>query len=158
MVLRRPWALLTMLQDFPWMIQAALLCQVDGSTVDHDTYLVKHGTADIFFPTDFQLIERLYRMAADSCTMRVPGAIWQSWSRKDVCASSSQESIRVLFSHSRPFLLGAVVNTQHVANRDFMLSYGDWQMAATKSGFNPLLTDFANTSVFLGSRKPFILK
>ncbi|BDA44160.1 hypothetical protein COCOBI_05-3440 [Coccomyxa sp. Obi] len=31
-----------------------------GKTIDHSTYLVDAGTADIFFPTDFYMLERMY--------------------------------------------------------------------------------------------------
>ncbi|CAL8470142.1 g9684 [Coccomyxa elongata] len=31
-----------------------------GKTIDHSTYLVDAGSADIFFPTDFYMLERMY--------------------------------------------------------------------------------------------------
>lgn len=37
--------------------------QVEGHTTDHDTYLVPKGTADIFFPTDFRLLQHLHKVA-----------------------------------------------------------------------------------------------
>ena len=39
--------------------------QVDGINIDHDTLYVPWGKADIFFPTDFDALGRLYRAAAD---------------------------------------------------------------------------------------------
>jgi hypothetical protein len=44
--------------------------QVDGQVRDHGTYLVPLGSADIFFPTDFALLERMYDSVARS---HVPG-------------------------------------------------------------------------------------
>ena len=32
----------------------------DGTTIDHGTYLVQPGVADIFFPSDFELLKILY--------------------------------------------------------------------------------------------------
>jgi len=42
----------------------SLCMQVGGTTIDHSTYLVDTGTADIFFPSDFALLQRLYQGAA----------------------------------------------------------------------------------------------
>ena len=41
-----------------WHMQAA------GLATDHATYLLPSGTADIFFPTDFQMLERMYSTVA----------------------------------------------------------------------------------------------
>jgi hypothetical protein len=38
--------------------------QAAGETVDHKSYLVPPGIADIFFPTDFQMLERMYMKVA----------------------------------------------------------------------------------------------
>lgn len=38
--------------------------KVGGSKVDHDTLYVPWGTADIFFPTDFEALGRIYRAAS----------------------------------------------------------------------------------------------
>ncbi|KAL6749802.1 putative S-adenosyl-L-methionine-dependent methyltransferase-domain-containing protein [Haematococcus lacustris] len=39
--------------------------KVKGENVEHDTILVPWGTADIFFPTDFSALSRLYAAAAE---------------------------------------------------------------------------------------------
>ena len=36
---------------------------MNGQTLDHPSYLVPQGTADIFFPTDFQLLQSLHQLA-----------------------------------------------------------------------------------------------
>lgn len=41
----------------------AALAQVNGQTLDHNSYLVPKGTADIFFPTNFQLLQQLHQLA-----------------------------------------------------------------------------------------------
>ena len=46
------------------MITASHAVQADGETLDHCSYLVPPGTADIFFPTDFQMLERMYTQVA----------------------------------------------------------------------------------------------
>ncbi len=43
-----------------------LLLQAGGRTTDHATYLVPPGSADIFFPVDFELSARLYAAAVQS--------------------------------------------------------------------------------------------
>lgn len=43
---------------------------MDALHVDHDTILVPWGTADIFFPTDFQQLNALYRHAADHAAVQ----------------------------------------------------------------------------------------
>ena len=34
---------------------------------DHASYLLPPGTADIFFPTDFQMLDRMYSSVAKAC-------------------------------------------------------------------------------------------
>jgi hypothetical protein len=49
------------------ILPAALLShfQVQGKNIDHDTIYVPWGKADIFFPTDFQALGKVYRAAAE---------------------------------------------------------------------------------------------
>ena len=44
-----------------------------GLTTDHASYLLPHGTADIFFPTDFQMLDRLYSSVAKAGCERAGG-------------------------------------------------------------------------------------
>ncbi|KDD76562.1 putative S-adenosyl-L-methionine-dependent methyltransferase [Helicosporidium sp. ATCC 50920] len=46
-------------------VHAPLVASTErGKTLDHATYLLPPGTADIFFPTNFELLGKLYRQAA----------------------------------------------------------------------------------------------
>ena len=48
--------------------------QVGGTTKDHATYLLSRGTADVFFPTDFRMLARLYEAAARAAPTQLTGA------------------------------------------------------------------------------------
>ena len=45
-----------------------------------------------------------------------------------------------------------VVDARHVRSDEFFKVYGDLNVTTTLSGFNPLIEDFLNTRVFIGSR------
>jgi len=49
--------------------------QVNGSPQDYSTYLVDRGSSDILFPTDFQLLQALYKRLAgkSSHSCQTPG-------------------------------------------------------------------------------------
>ncbi|KAL4452506.1 hypothetical protein ABPG75_008168 [Micractinium tetrahymenae] len=103
-----------------------------GSTHDHGSYLVPRGTADIFFPTDFQLLCTLYRQAAATAAGGRP-------------TSSSSSS-----SHAAA--LQPIASAEHMPTPDFMLRYApDPSATRTLSGYNPLLEDYSNTAFFVGS-------
>ena len=99
-----------------------------GGTTDHGSYLLPRGEADIFFPTDFELLRSL---AADARR------------RADAAAAADAPSRRL------PHGGGRVLRTP-----DFLteaLAPGrEWRRAAAASGFNPLLVEFPNTRVWLG--------
>lgn len=46
---------------------------IDGVTRDYGSYLVQPGVADIFFPSDFELLSRLYDRSRSSCGNREVG-------------------------------------------------------------------------------------
>lgn len=93
---------------------------MDGRTIDHRSYLVPRGSADIFFPTDFGMLSRLHADAAARAGRAVP-------------------------RH------GAVVGGgRHMKSAEFMRLYADLAATRTRSGYNPLLEDYSNTSFFLG--------
>ena len=50
--------------------------QVGGTTKDHATYLLPRGTADVFFPTDFRMLARLYEAAARAAPTQLTGALY----------------------------------------------------------------------------------
>jgi hypothetical protein len=94
-----------------------------GTTMDHASYLLPRGAADIFFPTDFSLLRAL---AADA-RARAGGSSAAS------AAGGAGRSMR-----TSDFLIEA-------------LSPGrEWRSCAAASGFNPLLVEFPNTRVYLG--------
>ncbi|KRX04263.1 hypothetical protein PPERSA_11387 [Pseudocohnilembus persalinus] len=73
---------------------------------DYKDYLVKRGEADIFFPTDFRLLQSMY---------------------KEVTGKKS-----TIFK-----------------SKEFMQEFSKKEWTETKSGYNPLLEDFTNTSFFV---------
>lgn len=102
--------------------------QVGGTTVDHGTYLVPRGTADIFFPTDFSLLCRLYRAAA-------------------AVAGGPPERGPDAAGAAHP-----MVAAEHLGTAEFMLRWAPSAAATrTASGYNPLLEDYSNSAFFLGS-------
>lgn len=97
-----------------------------GSVTDHATYMVPLGSADIFFPTCF---ERLSRLHAAVChgngSSRVGGG-----------GGGDGDVVR----RGR----GLVVK-----QGEFLREFADLHATRTFSGFNPLVDDFRNSSVFL---------
>ena len=53
-----------MMQVFSILSQQQRCLQEAGVARDHATLLVPPGTADIFFPTDFQMLDRMYSSTA----------------------------------------------------------------------------------------------
>jgi hypothetical protein len=96
-------------------------CSKTGENCDHPTYLVPFGSSDILFPTDFTSLERLYRGSAAASS------------------SSSSSSSTVV-----------AVSAKTVKSHTFLKTYADVAATATRSGYNPILEDFTNTSVFIG--------
>jgi hypothetical protein len=96
--------------------------QADGGrTNDLPTYLAEVGSADVFFPTDFHALRALHAAAR------------RNFGSMDDGVERSEKSAR-----------GEVMST-----RAFMERWADVQATATRSGYNPLLQDFANTKFFL---------
>ena len=86
----------------------------------------KQGTSDIFFPTDFTQLQKMY------------------------------EAIRLSLSDTRSMpqsdgthrLEGGCRGEAIVCmSRDFLESFADTKSTTTRSGYNPLLEDYANTSI-----------
>lgn len=95
---------------------------VSGAVTDHATYMVPLGSADIFFPTCFK---RLSRLHAAVCSKGGVGG----------CATGSGGLIRGR---------GLVVK-----QAEFLREFADLTATRTFSGFNPLVDDFRNSSMFL---------
>ncbi len=98
-----------------------------GQHVDHPSYTVNKGGADVFFPVDFPLLRDLYRYLAQ---------------RDDRTSSGGGGGE------------GGGYRTRVVKSGRFLYEYGEWKEAETRSGYNPLIEDFRNTCVFLASAGP----
>lgn len=101
-----------------------------GVTTDHSTFLVPKGSSDIFFPTNFALLQLLDTL----CSQRSHTSDFlEKKSNKE-----RQKSRRI----------SAVVQTH-----EFMQRYADVTQTQLKNGYNPLLQDFSNTKIFLSVSK-----
>ena len=87
--------------------------QVQGVARDFDTYLLPRGTADIFFPQNFETLSALY------------GGI------------TTEDS---------------AAHVQTMKSDVFLRQYAHAETTRTADGFNPLLEDFQNTAVLIGSQ------
>ncbi|KAG8054254.1 hypothetical protein GUJ93_ZPchr0001g29314 [Zizania palustris] len=94
----------------------------DGKTLDHCNYLEAQGDADIFFPTDFWLLEQIdHDCSGFSKEQKNPGAFKPVKRRRTIILDSSA----------------------------FMEEFGLPLKTRTKDGYNPLLDDFRNTKFYL---------
>ncbi|KAI3440815.1 Protein arginine methyltransferase NDUFAF7 [Psidium guajava] len=93
----------------------------DGRSSDYDSYLEAKGDADIFFPTDFGLLERIDHFCS-------------GWLKLHEDASSKQ---------------GRKRRTITLDTSSFMEEFGLPSRTRTKDGYNPLLDDFKNTKFYL---------
>ena len=98
--------------------------KIGGRKVDHDTLYVPWGTADIFFPTDFEALGRIYRAAA--------GSVWGA-------GRDPARDIKLSTSH---YHQGAV-----------MKRYKEMARTATIGSFNPMVDDFLNMRLFFGDSR-----
>lgn len=94
----------------------------DGRTLDHRNYLEAQGDADIFFPTDFWLLEKIdHDCSGFSKQQKNPGAFKPVKTRRTIILDSAA----------------------------FMEEFGLPLKTRTKDGYNPLLDDFRNTKFYL---------
>jgi hypothetical protein len=135
-----------------------LSLQVGGATIDHGSYLVPPGSADIFFPTDFTLLCELYRQACAAAAVQAKPNQSQAVDRPPAgAAHSAAASAGSAVERAAPAVdqdleaEAAADSTEHLSTSDFMRRHcPDPAAAATRSGYNPLLEDFTNTAVFIG--------
>ena len=117
-----------------------------GRTQDHATYLVPRGTADIFFPSDFELLRRVYDAAGEeaAAAREVEGG---GEGRCGPPASSPLTAAAAEAadgpSPSLPPRRAAVASSSAFLRRH----YRDAGCCRTLGGYNPLLDDFSNTAV-----------
>ncbi|KAL2923384.1 Protein arginine methyltransferase NDUFAF7-like protein mitochondrial [Bienertia sinuspersici] len=95
--------------------------KVDGHSVDYDSYLDAKGDADIFFPTDFWLLERIDHYCS-------------GWLKT--------------YENNQP-KGGKKRRTIILDTSAFMDEFGLPTKTRTKDGYNPLLDDFKNTKFYL---------
>lgn len=94
----------------------------DGKTSDHRNYLDAQGDADIFFPTDFRLLEQIdHNCSGFSKEQKNPGAFKPVKKRRTIILDTAA----------------------------FMEEFGLPLKTRTKDGYNPLLDDFKNTKFYL---------
>ncbi|XP_012456126.1 uncharacterized protein LOC105777414 isoform X3 [Gossypium raimondii] len=93
----------------------------DGHSSDYSNYLYAKGDADIFFPTDFWLLERIDHYCS-------------GWLKLQKDKSSPQGKKR---------------RTITIDTSSFMEEFGLPSKTRTKDGYNPLLDDFKNTKFYL---------
>lgn len=94
----------------------------DGKTLDHNNYLDAQGDADIFFPTNFWLLEQIdHHCSVFSREQKNRGSFKPVKSRRTIILDSAA----------------------------FMEEFGLPLKTKTKDGYNPLLDDFRNTKFYL---------
>ncbi|KAG8372744.1 hypothetical protein BUALT_Bualt12G0098600 [Buddleja alternifolia] len=93
----------------------------DGNSSDHNSYLDAKGDADIFFPTDFWLLERIDHYCS-------------GWLKPHEDNSSKKGKKR---------------RTITLDTSSFMEEFGLPSKTRTKDGYNPMLDDFKNTKFYL---------
>lgn len=107
------------------------------------------GTADIFFPTDFNLLQRVY--LASACHVHGgASASGASGRSDDSAASGSGRGSAAQGGGAGRRELG-LVDVEHMSTRRFMEQHADLARTTTLSGYNPLLEDYSNTAFFLAS-------
>lgn len=92
-----------------------------GSSSDYDSYLEAKGDADIFFPTDFWLLEQIDHYCS-------------GWLKTHKEEKSKQGKKR---------------RTMTLDTSAFMEEFGLPSKTRTKDGYNPLLDDFKNTKFYI---------
>jgi hypothetical protein len=105
-----------------------------GQPKDYNTLMVPWGAADIFFPTDFDMLERLYKLATAAES-----------SESEAAPQQQQQEGHKGKQEVQP-------NTwcSHASTADFMTSFVGSKATRTLSGYNPLLQDWGNTRFFEG--------
>ncbi|GKV28707.1 hypothetical protein SLEP1_g37724 [Rubroshorea leprosula] len=93
----------------------------DGHSLDYSSYLDAKGDADIFFPTDFWLLERIDHYCSGWLNLR-----------KDKLSKEGKKR-----------------RTLTLDTSSFMEEFGLPTKTRTKDGYNPLLDDFKNTKFYL---------
>jgi hypothetical protein len=115
---------------------------------DHAGVLVPWGTADIFFPTDFDALGALYVEAARQGKEGGAGA-----AARPAAAAAAARSAPTSPSPAPPPRSAPRPACQHMPTADFMAAFAESKRTRTLSGYNPLLQDFQNTRFFIGEAR-----
>ncbi|GIL75540.1 hypothetical protein Vretimale_15115 [Volvox reticuliferus] len=127
---------------------APLVAQkVGGRNIDHDTIFVPWGTADIFFPTDFDALCALYRATAHhvwGCEGVATGTVAPPPPPGTTSSSSGGVSAGGNLGD---------VNAEHFRQGAVIKRYREMFNTATICAFNPMVDDFVNARFFFGDSK-----
>ncbi|GAU22889.1 hypothetical protein TSUD_377000 [Trifolium subterraneum] len=93
----------------------------DGSSTDYQDYMEAKGDADIFFPTDFWLLEQIDHYCSGWLKLQDDNSSKKGKKRRTITLETSA----------------------------FMEEFGLPTKTRTKDGYNPLLDDFKNTKFYL---------
>ena len=108
-----------------------------GKTEDADSYLVSLGLCDIFYPTDFAFLKHMY------CKVVLKDAPYRDAVHHFGLGRSENDM------HVTPKENVATVITHF----DFLWKYAETSKTECRNGFNPLLEDYTNMAIFIGSRQ-----
>lgn len=130
-------------------VQAAPLVSsrpAPGRVQDHSTLYVPWGSADIFFPTDFQQLAALYMEAGGRAAGGGAGAAQQEGS----CEAAAARGAAGGGSGGGD---GRHLDAFHLATGDFLSRFAVSKNTRTLSGWNPMVQDWPNTRLFVGSSR-----
>lgn len=133
--------------------------QAAGLATDHATYLLPPGTADIFFPTDFQMLERMYSTVARTGGVSAgehllkPALLSTSYAWLQPVAVKTAHGVEPILILQTDCCAGCSgVQSSVIKSREFMKRYASLAETTCSGGYNPLLQDFKNTSFFIGQK------
>jgi hypothetical protein len=143
-----------------------------GVGLDYDTAMVPWGSADIFFPTNFNDLGTLYHAAAaaGAASGAASGAgagdiNTSAWPAFDRPAATQEElqQLQQLARHGQSLpprqqqqqqqQQHCQIHCSHASTGEFMSAFPDAKRTRTLSGYNPLVQDWVNTRVFFGQRR-----
>lgn len=119
----------------------------DKCSVDYDTVLVPWGSADIFFPTDFDDLQKLYKAAVAEAQA---GQQVEQQQFHGAVEGSVQQQPQERGSNSKNQYSSRSLSCSHSSTADFMSAFAEARRTCLLSGFNPLVQEWPNTRVLVG--------
>ncbi len=120
-----------------------------GGRRDHGSIFVPWGNADIFFPTDFDLLAWMYRQAAARASQQL------AQKQQQQQQAGQQQVGQQQAGQQQAGQQQAAITATHAAQGQFMDQLADKDATRTIAGWDPLRKDFHNTRIFTGScRQP----